>query len=143
MSCVQITDDPNLCTFSFAPMALALSREKVSIQLKGSAIFGSPGFGGAYIIPTDMPFTASPLQVTVLLPCTLPWVNLGTFKPNALSISAGVKSLQGSTCAVAGNMKASRTNANTAIRRFMYFSYSPFCKLGSLGVASHAGSLRR
>src|SRR5215467_7431606 len=99
----------------------------------GSAIFGSPGFGAAYIIPTDMPFTASPLQVTVLLPCTLPWVNLGTFKPNALSISAGVKSLQGSTCAVAGNMKASRTNANTAIRRFMYFSYSPFCKVGPSG----------
>src|SRR5262245_62623742 len=113
MSCVQIMDEPNLCIFNFAPMALALSLEKVSIQLKGSAIFGSPGFGGAYIVPTDMPFTASPLQVTVLLPCTLPWVNLETLIPKTLSISAAVRSLQGSTCAAACNTEASRTNANT------------------------------
>src|SRR5215831_20115224 len=90
----------------------------------GSAIFGSPGFGGAYIIPTDVPFTASPLQVTVLLPCTLPWVNLGTLIPKTVSISAGVRSLQGSTCAAAGKDAASNTNANMVIRRFINLSFS-------------------
>src|SRR5215471_20503183 len=90
-----------------------------------SAIFGSPGFGAANIIPTDMCFTASPLQVTVLLPCTLPRVNPGTLTPKTPSISAGVRSLQGSTCAAAGT-QARNSVAATVMRRFIGFSPDSF-----------------
>src|SRR5262249_800243 len=91
----------------------------------GSAIFGSPGFGAANIIQTEMCFTVSPLQVTVLLPCTLPRVNPGTLIPKTLSISAGVSSLQGSTCAAAGT-QASNSTAAAVMRRFIGFSPDSF-----------------
>src|SRR5215472_6324280 len=96
----------------------------------GSATFW---FDVTYISITDMRFPATPEHVCVP-PASPGVVSPETLMPRTLSISAGVRNVQGFlACAPAIEQEASIRSANTAVKRFMNFSFS----FGQISSACH------